>query len=92
MTPESLQTRRKTADSSYQTGAIDGLFRRFDVTIREAGCIAMSGQIVDSSLVAAPMGLMIGTIGLARAQTKIGMANLAYNLRRLVQLRGCVIA
>ena len=30
------------------------------------------------------------TIGLARARTRIGMANLAYNLRRLVQLRGCV--
>ena len=38
------------------------------------------------------MGLMIRMIGLARARTKIGMANLAYNLRRLVQLRGCVTA
>ena len=38
------------------------------------------------------MGLMIRTIGLARARTRIGMANLAYNLRRLVQLRGCVTA
>ena len=35
-------------------GAIDDLFRRFDAAIREAGYIAMSGQIVDSSLVAAP--------------------------------------
>ena len=40
----------------------------------------------------AEAGLMIRTIGLARARTRIGMANLAYNLRRLVQLRGCVTA
>ena len=38
------------------------------------------------------MGLIVRTIGLARARTKIGMANLAYNLRRLVQLRGSVTA
>ena len=38
------------------------------------------------------MGLIIRTIGLPRARTKIGMANLAYNLRRLVQLRGSVTA
>ncbi len=37
-----------------RAGAIDGLFRRFDAAIRAAGYIAMSGQIVDSSLVAAP--------------------------------------
>ena len=37
-----------------RAGAIDGLFRRFDVAIRAAGYIAMSGQLVDSSLVAAP--------------------------------------
>ncbi len=38
------------------------------------------------------MGLIVRTIGLARARTKIGMANLAYNLRRIVQLRGSVTA
>ena len=38
------------------------------------------------------MGLIVRTIGLPRARTKIGMANLAYNLRRLVQLRGSVTA
>ena len=37
-----------------RAGAIDRLFRRFDAAIREAGYIAMSGQMVDSSLVAAP--------------------------------------
>ena len=36
------------------------------------------------------MGLMTATIGLARAHTRVGMAYLAYNLRRLVQLRCCV--
>ena len=34
--------------------AIEALFTRFDTAIREAGFIAMSGQIVDSTLVAAP--------------------------------------
>jgi hypothetical protein len=30
------------------------------------------------------MGLFIRTVSLARAKVKIGMANLAYNMRRLV--------
>lgn len=34
-----------------------------------------------------PMGLVIRTIGLARAQVKLGLANLAYNMRRYVCLR-----
>ena len=34
--------------------AIEGLFARFDETLRVAGYIAMSGQIVDATLVAAP--------------------------------------
>ena len=34
--------------------AIEGLFARFDETLRAAGYIAMSGQIVDATLVAAP--------------------------------------
>jgi IS5 family transposase len=32
------------------------------------------------------MGLMVRTIGLARARMKIGLANLAYNMKRLVWL------
>jgi len=32
-------------------------------------------------------GTLVRTIGIARAKTKIGMKNLAYNMRRLVQLR-----
>ena len=34
----------------------------------------------------ARMGLVVRTIGLARASTKIGLANLVYNMRRLVWL------
>lgn len=35
-------------------------------------------------------GLALRTIGLARARTRVGMANLAYNLRRLVPIQGRV--
>ena len=34
------------------------------------------------------MGLVVRTIGLARARVKIGLANLAYNMRRFVWLDG----
>lgn len=34
------------------------------------------------------MGLVIRTIGIARARIKIGMANLAYNFQRLTWLEG----
>ncbi|WP_343896007.1 transposase, partial [Roseibium denhamense] len=37
-----------------QAGAIDGLFARFDMALRAAGYIAMGGQLVDATLVAAP--------------------------------------
>jgi len=33
-----------------------------------------------------PMGLFIRTIGLARARTKIGLANLLYNMQRMAWL------
>ncbi len=32
------------------------------------------------------MGLTVRTIGIARATTKLGMANLAYNFQRLIWL------
>lgn len=38
------------------------------------------------------MGLFVRTIGLARARAKIGLANLTYNLKRLVWLRKTGIA
>ena len=34
------------------------------------------------------MKLVVRTIGIARARTKIGLANLAYNMKRLVWLKG----
>jgi len=37
-----------------KAGAIKALFESFDTMLRDAGYIAMSGQIVDSTLVAAP--------------------------------------
>ena len=40
------------------------------------------------------MGLIVRTIGHTRARVKIGMANLAYNIRRFVwlqdKIRGCM--
>ena len=35
-----------------------------------------------------PMGLMVRTVGIARARVKIGLSNLAYNIKRLVRLSG----
>ncbi len=37
-----------------KAGAVDGLFQRFDDALRCAGFLAMSGQIVDATIVAAP--------------------------------------
>jgi transposase, IS5 family len=37
-----------------KAGAISRLFERFDAMLRKAGYIAMTGQIVDASLIAAP--------------------------------------
>ncbi|GBR00837.1 IS5 family transposase [Acetobacter oeni] len=37
-----------------QAGAIDVLFNRFDMILRNAGYLPMSGQILDATLVAAP--------------------------------------
>ena len=37
-----------------KAGAIDPLFRRFDEALRSEGFLAMSGQIVDATIVAAP--------------------------------------
>ena len=35
-----------------------------------------------------PMALVIRTIGIARARAKIGLANIVYNMRRMVWLAG----
>ena len=39
-------------------------------------------------VIARSMGLVVGTIGLARARMKIGLANLIYNMNRAVWLTG----
>ena len=38
------------------------------------------------------MDLFIRTVGIARATTKIGLANLVYNIKRLIFLRRAVVA
>jgi len=37
-----------------RAGAMDALFRRFDVALQAAGYLAMGGQIVDATIIAAP--------------------------------------
>ena len=37
-----------------RTKAVEELFRRFDAALKDAGYLAMSGQIIDASIVAAP--------------------------------------
>lgn len=37
-----------------QAGAIDVLFNRFDITLRNVGHLPMSGEILDTTLVAVP--------------------------------------
>ena len=43
-----------------KAGAIQPLFDRFDATLRAAGYLAMGGQIVDASLIAAPIAIRDG--------------------------------
>lgn len=42
------------AEALKKAGAIDGLFKRFDEVLRASGFLAMSGQIVDATIVATP--------------------------------------
>lgn len=37
-----------------RAGAVDALFARFDAVLRDAGYLAMGGQIVDAAIIAAP--------------------------------------
>jgi len=37
-----------------QAGAIEGLFRRFDAVLADQGFLAMGGQIIDATIIAAP--------------------------------------
>src|SRR3712207_6358963 len=47
-------TIRTFREALKRAGAVEALFARFDATLREAGYLAMGGQIVDASIVAAP--------------------------------------
>jgi IS5 family transposase len=49
--------------------AIDGLFRRFDEALRTSGFLAMSGQIVDATICAAPGS---ATLSMRRRRSKTG--------------------
>ncbi len=48
--------RRRSGASAklVQAGAIEALFARFDGHPGSAGCLAMGGQIIDASIIAAP--------------------------------------
>jgi len=105
-----------------ESGTLDALMQAFEQQLREAGYLAMGGQIVDATLVPAPKqrntedekaaikagksairarvehvfahqknryGMFIRTIGLARAQAKLTLANLAYNFDRLIFHERC---
>ena len=37
-----------------EAGAVERLFARFDAHLREAGYLAMGGQMIDASIIAAP--------------------------------------
>jgi hypothetical protein len=63
MAPDSLTLADRVPDARTiwlfreklgKAGAIEGLFARFDAALRASGYIAISGQIVDATLVAAP--------------------------------------
>ena len=64
-----------------------GLIRRWTATNAAAHDGARLADLIDVfAYQKGPMGLLIRTIGMARARVKIGLANLAYNMRRYVWL------
>jgi len=68
-------------EALVQAGMVEELFRQFDAHLARRGYIARGGQTNDMG------GTLVRSIGLVRAKARIGMKNLAYNMRRLVQLR-----
>ncbi len=56
-------------EALIRAGALDKLFARLDQAIKEAGYLAMSGQIVDATLVAAPRQ---HNTGAEKAAIKVG--------------------
>lgn len=67
-----------------EAGAIRRLFEAFDRQLRQAGYLAMGGQIVDASLVSAPKQRNTQDEKAAIKAGRIGLANLAYNLQRFL--------
>ncbi len=65
-------TIRRFREALVRTGAVEKLFARFDAHLKDAGYPAMGGQIVDA------------TIGIDRARARIGMSNIAVNMKRLL--------
>ena len=51
---QTLNTTWTLREALKKTDATDGLFRRFDEALRSQGVLAMSGQIVDATIVATP--------------------------------------
>ena len=47
-------TIRRFREALVRTGAMEKLFARFDAHLKDAGYLAMGGQIVDATIVAAP--------------------------------------
>ena len=67
-----------------QAGALERLFARFDATLRAAGFLAMGGQTMDATIVAAPKQCKTQAERAAiQAGVKTGLVNLAYNMCRL---------
>jgi hypothetical protein len=49
-------------------------------------CSLLLKSFKNANLVSNPPGSIVRTVGMVRARVKIGLANLAYNLRSLVWL------
>ncbi len=67
-------------------GMIEKLSDAFDGHLKQQGYLAMGGQSNDRG------GTLVRSIGLVRARARIGLKNLAYNMRRLVQLERLAMA
>ncbi len=64
-----------------QAGAIEALFDAFDGYLKRRGHLAMGGQIVDASIAPVPKRR-----NSRDDNARIGLKNLTYTMRRLVQL------
>ena len=75
-------------ETDGETGRVLDIDARY-VRLSAAGDpLEKLNALVASEVFRKRMGLFVRTIGIARARTKIGMANLAYNLTRFVWRQG----